>query len=59
MQNMIFIGDNGRCTCWNHSGMSIRATGRDISGQEALSLTKDEAAELSVKCETCKAEASA
>lgn len=53
-ESRFFIGDNGRCTCWKHSGASIRATGRDISGGQALCLTAGQVSELGLKCEDCK-----
>lgn len=34
----LYLGDNGRCYCGEHSGMSARYTGRDISGNEVLPL---------------------
>lgn len=32
----LYLGDNGRCYCGEHSGMSARYTGRDISGQPVM-----------------------
>jgi len=58
MHGIIFIGDNGRCTCWEHTGNSVRTTGRDLSGAQAMRLEADEAEALGVKCEACKREAS-
>lgn len=49
----LFIGDNGRCTCYRHAGASIRATGNDISGQRAERLTKEQAKAMNLSCESC------
>jgi len=48
---------DGRCTCPRHAGASIARTGRDISGQDALALSEQEAAEHGVTCEDCRSEA--
>jgi len=53
-QSLIFIGDNGRVSCWGHTGASIRANGHDTSGQEAVALTMGEAAEFGIQCEDCR-----
>jgi hypothetical protein len=35
----IYLGDNGRAYCGEHSGCSARYTGRDISGQSVMKVT--------------------
>jgi uncharacterized Zn-binding protein involved in type VI secretion len=55
MGRNIYIGDNGQCLCEAHVGNSIRKTGRDISGQEAIKLDGKEAAEHGLRCEVCAA----
>jgi hypothetical protein len=54
----LYLGDNGRCYCGAHAGMSAAYTGRDISGQEVLELTADLIVANgfdcdSFHCETC------
>lgn len=57
-ENALFIGDNGRCFCSKHAGMSARYTGRDISGQKIVMVTKAVLAQCQREgwtpaCETC------
>jgi hypothetical protein len=56
----LYFGDNGRCFCGHHAGMSAAYTGMDISGQEVEKITP-ESLELCKGmynfvpvCETCK-----
>lgn len=58
----LYLGDNGRCFCGKHAGASARYTGRDLSGQKVLRITKafcdGYVNEKDVpKCETCSAQA--
>lgn len=41
----LYLGDNGRCYCGEHSGMTAQYTGRDISGQRVMAITPDVLAE--------------
>jgi hypothetical protein len=51
---MIYLTDNGRALCGAHLGVTARATGRDISGQEILPVTPEMVAEFgAVRCEHC------
>jgi hypothetical protein len=52
-ESMLFIGDNGMCLCAKHCGNSIRNTGRDISGQPAQQITKEQAKKHGLSCEVC------
>ena len=58
----LYLGDNGRCYCGQHSGATAQATGRDLSGQRVLELTP-ELARIAAgqgwtpKCEECGKEA--
>lgn len=55
----VYLGDNGRCYCGLHSGMSARYTGRDISGQTVYRVTPDDArAYPELCCEECGAKPS-
>jgi hypothetical protein len=56
-ETMLFIGDNGECNCWNHTGYAIRNTGRDISGLPAIKMTPEDAQAMGISCETCRGEA--
>lgn len=52
----LYLGDNGRCYCGEHSGMTALYTGRDISGQPVEEVTPELAREaqamgLTLKCE--------
>lgn len=38
---VLYLGDNGRCYCGEHLGMTAKHTGRDISGQEIMPITPD------------------
>lgn len=38
----IYLGDNGRCLCGEHSGYAARFTGRDLSGQQVHRVTSDD-----------------
>jgi len=55
----LYVTDNGRTVCGVHCGTSAAYTGRDISGQEILTVTDDYAREWltlvgePVKCEDC------
>jgi hypothetical protein len=52
----LYLGDNGRCYCGEHSGMSALYTGRDISGQKVLEVTPDvlrECGDFVPQCEDC------
>lgn len=54
----LYLGDNGRCLCGEHSGTSARYTGRDLSGQKVQRVTPADAAEalamgFTLKCERC------
>lgn len=62
LDDELYLGDNGRCFCGKHAGASARYTGRDISGQEVLHLTKT-VLERALRddqplpeCETCTAQ---
>lgn len=35
----LYFGDNGRCFCGAHAGMTARYTGRDLSGQRVERIT--------------------
>jgi hypothetical protein len=35
----LYLGDNGRCYCGEHSGTTALYTGRDISGQRVEEVT--------------------
>lgn len=37
----LYLGDNGRCLCGEHSGMMAQYTGRDISGQQVIEITPE------------------
>jgi hypothetical protein len=54
----LYLGDNGRCYCGEHSGTTALYTGRDISGQRVLEVTPEVAAEsvamgCAIECERC------
>ena len=55
----LYFTDNGRIVCGTHAGASAKYTGRDISGQKVLRVTKAAAARwLSdvgepIQCEDC------
>lgn len=56
----LYLGDNGRCFCGAHAGMSARYSGRDLSGQPVMKITfadRVEAKRLgwTPQCETCYA----
>ena len=54
-EKALYLGDNGRCFCGQHAGMSAKFTGKDISGQDVYRLTADDMkAHPSIKCETCR-----
>ena len=36
----LYLGDNGRCFCGAHAGVTARFTGRDLSGQRVMHLTR-------------------
>lgn len=47
----IYLGDNGRCYCGEHLGITARLTGRDLSGQPVYRVTPEdtqEAAQMGV-----------
>jgi hypothetical protein len=58
---ILYLGDNGRCFCVKHAGMTALYTGRDISGQRVLALTDLALAAMAkeigrdMKCEDCAA----
>lgn len=54
MNTNLYLGDNGRCTCWNHAGHSIRTTGIALDGFPAEVVSAEEAKELGFECEDCK-----
>ena len=37
--NALYLGDNGRCFCGNHAGITAKVTGRDLSGQKVQKVT--------------------
>lgn len=47
----IYLGDNGRCFCGEHAGMTARYTGRDLSGQRVLRLEPRAGAVETFACE--------
>ena len=58
----VYLGDNGRCLCDRHLGMTASMTGRDLSGQPVLRVTAETirtngfASEADAfRCETCGA----
>ena len=51
----LYLGDNGRCFCMAHAGMTALYTGRDLSGQKLYRLKKGE--EEGLECEGCAAAA--
>lgn len=53
-QPILYIGDNGMCLCAKHCGSSIRNTGKDISGQPAQQITKEQAKKHGLSCEACE-----
>ncbi len=61
-ESLLFIGDNGRCTCWKHSGRTIQASAKhgritvDLSGEPVAELTFAEASDFGVVCEDCETE---
>jgi len=55
----IYLGDNGRCFCGRHAGMTAQYTGRDLSGQPVHRVTVADQAEarrmgVSLACEVCR-----
>lgn len=61
-EKLLFIGDNGRTSCWRHSGSTICSSfmhsdvTRDLSGEPVAILTPEEAAEYGCTCESCERE---
>ena len=60
----LYLGDNGRCYCGEHSGTTALYTGRDISGQPVEAITPAVLAEFRAmdfepECEDCGRKASA
>jgi hypothetical protein len=56
----LYLGDNGRCFCGTHAGVTAQATGRDLSGQRVHKVTEGDHAYMAsigscIKCETCTA----
>lgn len=51
--DVLYIGDNGRCFCGEHAGCSARYSGRDISGQLVMGLTPKQAKDNDLSCERC------
>lgn len=54
----LYLGDNGRCFCHRHAGMTATYSGRDLSGQPVERLTAADVAEAEAlgwtpACETC------
>ncbi len=53
-EGFVFITDNGRVLCYSHLGQSAKTTGRDISGQPILPMSKaKQANDPFLKCEEC------
>ena len=61
----LYIGDNGRCFCRDHAGMSALYTGRDLSGQKVWRVNDRDREEWRreigrpPECEECRADARA
>ena len=36
LKDGLYLGDNGRCFCFEHAGASAKYSGHDISGQKVL-----------------------
>lgn len=57
--DVIYLGDNGRAYCGAHLGMTAKATGRDLSGQEIFPITQtvmdQEPSSKHIACEHCGA----
>lgn len=56
----LYLGDNGRCFCGAHAGVTAATTGRDLSGQRVTHLTRDRVLAAGFettqfKCEQCGA----
>ncbi len=49
----LYLSGNGMCTCRAHLGQTARQTGRDIDGQEIVTLFPADAMELGLRCEVC------
>lgn len=62
-KDTLYSCDNGAVYCGEHCGASARYSGRDISGQEVMVLTKQDVANaraaygVTLRCETCRKEA--
>ena len=57
-ESSLYLGDNGRCLCGKHSGMTAQYTGRDLSGQRVAEVTARDAEEakmmgFALRCESC------
>jgi hypothetical protein len=50
----LYLGDNGRCFCRDHAGMTAAMTGFDLSGREVFEMTFETAKENGLACEDCK-----
>jgi len=55
----LYLGDNGRCFCTEHAGMTALYTGRDLSGQKVPEVTAADHAYAktegwAIKCERCR-----
>jgi len=58
-EDAIYLGDNGRCFCARHAGMTARYTGRDLSGQPVHRVTDADQREarrmgVTLACEECR-----
>lgn len=56
VDSSLYIGDNGRTLHGKEWGVSARFTGRDLSGQKVLYISKDDADALGITCENCDRE---
>jgi len=60
LRDALYLGDNGRITCYAHHGTTALLTGRDLSGQRMAVVTQRDAAEWLTKigepimCEDCR-----
>ena len=55
----LYFGDNGRCFCGAHAGMTARYTGRDLSGRRVHKVTEADRAYAkregwAIGCEECR-----
>jgi hypothetical protein len=54
----LYLGDNGRCYCGAHLGMTASMTGRDLSGQQVMRLRPEDVRDADAmgfdpRCEQC------